>query len=181
MNEPCKILVLGNSGSGKTTLARSLADRYALQHLDLDTVVWNPAVVAEERAAADIQSDLEAYATLHARWVIEGSYGDWVGHLSATATLLVFLHPGVEQCLCNQARRAWEPHKYADPAEQERRRAFLMAWTRTYPDRTDRFGLAFHRQVFDAFAGPKLEERDVPRAMKAIAKRQRGPLLGEST
>ena len=44
-----KILVYGNSGSGKSTLAKSLAERHALAHLDLDRIVWEPGQIAVAR------------------------------------------------------------------------------------------------------------------------------------
>lgn len=63
--------MVGASGAGKSTLARSLADRLALPHLELDSIYhqagWVP-LPAEEftaRVAAAVAAD---------RWVIDGNY-----------------------------------------------------------------------------------------------------------
>jgi adenylate kinase family enzyme len=45
-----KVLVFGNSGSGKSTYARALAARESLIHLDLDSIVWEPGRIAEQRS-----------------------------------------------------------------------------------------------------------------------------------
>ncbi|MEC5162879.1 MULTISPECIES: hypothetical protein [unclassified Janthinobacterium] len=50
-----RVLVLGNSGSGKSHFARALAASHALAHLDLDTIVWQPAVA---RAAGDVAREV---------------------------------------------------------------------------------------------------------------------------
>lgn len=164
-----RILILGNSGAGKSTLAHALVQRASLQHLDLDTVVWVQGAIAQARPEPEIQAELDAFVAAHPRWVIEGSYGDWIAHLSVSAELLVFLDPGVERCLVHQERRPWEPHKYDDPQAQQERRAFLAEWTRQYPDRPDRFGRGYHQRVFDAFEGRKLHAEDTQEVLEALS------------
>jgi hypothetical protein len=39
-----------------------------------------------------------------------------------------FLNPGLNACLANNARRRWEPHKYASMAQQNAMLATLRAW-----------------------------------------------------
>ncbi len=39
-----KIVIMGNSGSGKSTLAKMLMVKYALPHLDLDTLAWQDSI-----------------------------------------------------------------------------------------------------------------------------------------
>lgn len=162
MSLPARIVVLGNTGSGKSTLARGLVAAWDLNHLDLDTVVFDPQRVATMRSDEAIAASLAEWTAAHDRWVIEGSYADWAAHLSKDADAFVFLNPGVERCLAHQRSRPWEPHKYDDPQEQERRRAFLLDWTRQYPDRADQFGLTAHRAVFEAFSGRRVEIGAVP-------------------
>ena len=83
-----RVLILGNSGSGKSTLARAIASEHGLVHLDLDTIVWEPHRVAVARADESVRADLRAFAGQD-RWVVEGSYGDWVEFLAPWATELV--------------------------------------------------------------------------------------------
>jgi len=106
-----KILIFGNSGSGKSTYARRLAEQHALAYLDLDTIVWEPGKVAVQRAATAVNASLEAFMDEYANWIIEGCYGELVAVASTYCDELVFLNPGREACLANNARRPWEPHK----------------------------------------------------------------------
>jgi adenylate kinase family enzyme/pimeloyl-ACP methyl ester carboxylesterase len=165
---PPRLVVLGNTGSGKTTLARALARACQMEHLDLDTVVFDPDQVGVMRSDEAIRSDLETFVSTTARWVAEGSYADWADVLARRAEGFVFLNPGVEVCLAHQDARPWEPHKYDDPAEQERRRAFLREWTTRYPERDDTFGLRAHRGVYDRFDGPKVEVGAHPDPVEAV-------------
>lgn len=114
-----KLVIFGNSGSGKSTLARALAARHALAHLDLDSIVWEPQRVAVARAPDAVRADLDAFVHAHARWAVEGCYGEWVVHAATQADELVFLNPGIEACLAHNRRRAWEPHEYRSRAAQD--------------------------------------------------------------
>ena len=66
------ILVFGNSGAGKSTLCRDLASKYSLQHLDLDSIVWEPQKVAVQRSMNDILASLDEFLDAHSAWVIVG-------------------------------------------------------------------------------------------------------------
>ena len=44
-----RVLIMGNSGSGKSWRARELAQQRQLPHLDLDTIVWVPGLIAVAR------------------------------------------------------------------------------------------------------------------------------------
>lgn len=155
-----KVLVFGNSGSGKTTWSRALAARHELAHLDLDSIVWEPGQVAVQRAAAEVAASLAEFISGNAAWVIEGCYGDLVQQAAVHCTELVFLNPGLEACLANNLRRPWEPHKYASMEEQDAMLANLQAWVAGYYERDDAWSFKAHRQVFDEFAGPKIEYVD---------------------
>ena len=51
--------------------------------------------------------------------------------------------------------RPWEPHKYADPAEQAARLPFLLDWVAAYYRRDGEMSQAGHAALFAAYAGPK--------------------------
>lgn len=152
-----RILVFGNSGSGKSTLARRLAAEHGLAHLDLDAIVWEPGAIAVQRHADEILASLNAFLSQHARWVIEGCYGELVEAASRQCTELVFLNPGLEACLEHNRRRPWEPHKYASKEQQYRMLDTLQAWVAGYYERQDPWSYHAHRRIFDAFPGRKRE------------------------
>jgi adenylate kinase family enzyme len=152
-----RILVFGNSGSGKSTLARRLAAEHGLAHLDLDAIVWEPGAIAVQRHADEILASLNAFLSQHARWVIEGCYGELVEAASRQCTELVFLNPGLEACLEHNRRRPWEPHKYASKEQQDRMLDTLQAWVAGYYERQDPWSYHAHRRIFDAFPGRKRE------------------------
>lgn len=155
-----RVLIMGNSGSGKSTLARQLQAAFGLRALDLDQIVWVPGEIAQPRPRAEIEQDLQQFVAAEPQWVIEGCYGEWIAHLAATATHLVFLNPGIDACLANNRRRPHEPHKYATPEAQEAMFQALQDWVRAYETRDDAWSLAGHRRVFDAFEARKWEVTD---------------------
>lgn len=155
-----RVVILGNSGSGKSTLARALAEREGLAHLDLDEIVWEKGKVAVPRPAEAVAQDLQRFIAAGPRWVIEGCYGEVIAAAAASATLLLFLDPGLEACLENNRRRPWEPHKYASAAAQDAMLPGLQAWVAGYYERDDPWSEAHHRRVFDAFVGTKEIVRD---------------------
>ncbi len=151
-----RFLVLGNSGSGKSTLAKRLAGR-GPAHLDLDTVAWVGVVPPKRKPIEESARDIDAFVDENESWVIEGCYGDLAEIVARRASTVVFLNPGVEACIANARLRPWEPHKYATKAEQDAGLEFLLGWIRQYATRTDEFGLAWHRKVFDEFSREKVE------------------------
>ena len=152
-----RVLLIGNSGSGKSTLAARLASRDGLAHLDLDTLAWLPTDPPARRLLADSEREIQGFASARDRWVIEGCYADLIGLVTAGATRLVFLNPGVEACIANARERPWEPHKYASKAAQDENLDMLIGWIRGYETRTDELSLSAHRRLFDAFTGDKVE------------------------
>ena len=152
-----RIVVFGNSGSGKSTLARRLAAEHGLAHLDLDSIVWEPGSIAVERDVGEVRASLDTFLSQHARWVIEGCYGELVEAASRHCTELVFLNPGLEACLEHNRRRPWEPHKYASKDAQDRMLDTLQAWVAGYYERRDPWSYHAHRRIFDAFTGRKKE------------------------
>jgi adenylate kinase family enzyme len=156
-----KVLVFGNSGSGKSTYARALATREGLAHLDLDSIVWEPAKIAVQRSRESVATSLQSFVDSHTAWVIEGCYGELVQATSAHCTVLVFLNPGMDLCLANNLRRPWEPDKYASLELQNTMLGQLQEWVAGYYQRKDAWSYRTHREIFDAFAGPKAEHREV--------------------
>jgi hypothetical protein len=75
-------------------------------------------------------------------------------------TLLVFLNPGPDACLANNLRRAWEPHKYVSLEVQNGMLTQLQEWVSGYYQREDAWSYRAHREIFDSFAGPKVEHRE---------------------
>ena len=157
-----KILVFGNSGSGKSTYAKAMAERHALAHLDLDTIVWESGQVAVPRAVADVDRSLQGFLHTHPRWIIEGCYGELVAAATPHADELVFLNPGREACLANNRRRPWEPHKYASVEAQNAMLENLQAWVTGYYVRRDDWSYQRHRHIFDAHKGAKHEYASLP-------------------
>ena len=156
-----KVLVFGNSGSGKSTYARALAAREGVPYLDLDSIVWEPGEIAVQRSPESVEGSLRSFIDLHPAWVIEGCYGELIRAASAHCTQLVFLNPGIDVCLANNLRRPWEQHKYASLEAQNAMLSQLQEWVSEYNQREDAWSYRAHREIFDAFTGPKVEHREL--------------------
>ena len=107
-----RIAIIGNSGSGKSTLAGQFADRDGLTSLDLDTIAFEPGMIAVPRSLADTLADVKTFCEAQDRWIVEGCYANLVESTLQYSPLLLFLDPGLEACLLNCRNRPWEPHKY---------------------------------------------------------------------
>ena len=86
-----RIVVVGTSGAGKSTLARSLAGRFAVPHIELDAINWQPgwrALAAEDPPEFARRVDI---ATAAVAWVADGNYGSVRPLLWGRATHLVWL------------------------------------------------------------------------------------------
>ena len=156
-----KVLVFGNSGSGKSTYARALAARKGLPYLDLDSIVWEPGQIAVQRSSESVEGSLRSFIDLHPAWVIEGCYGELIRAASAHCTQLVFLNPGIDVCLANNLKWPWEQHKYASLEAQNAMLSQLQEWVSEYNQREDARSYRAHREIFDAFTGPKVEHREL--------------------
>ena len=158
---PMKVLVFGNSGSGKSTYAQALAAWEGIPHLDLDAIVWEPGKIAVQRSTESVAASLQGFIDSHPAWVIEGCYGELVRSASTQCTLLVFLNPGIDACLANNLKRPWEPHKYVSLELQNNMLSQLQEWVAGYYQRKDAWSYQVHREIFDAFTGPKVEHREL--------------------
>ena len=150
-----RIVILGNAGSGKSTLAKSLARTQRMPMLDLDTLVWEPDLVAVQRPDELVFSDIAQFCRESDDWVVDGCYGDLVEAVLPHGPLLIFLEPGQDVCVANCRTRPWEPHKYRSKQEQDDHLEDLLGWVRSYYDLDGSMSLAGHRAVFDGYAGPK--------------------------
>ncbi len=150
-----RVAIIGNSGSGKSTLARAIAGERNCPVLDLDTVAWEPHKIAVPRAREDATHDVETFCSAHPDWIIEGCYGELIATSLRYSPLLLFLDPGMEQCLENCRNRPWEAHKFRSEAEQNGQLAFLLNWVREYYTRDDSLSLHAHEALFHGYLGPK--------------------------
>ena len=153
-----RVLIMGNSGSGKSWTARELAATHQLPHLDLDTIVFVPGLIAVPRPRDEAMADLLAFVSGDA-WVVEGCYGDFIEAALPYCTQLVFKNPGKDVCLENNGKRPWEPHKYDSKEKQDSMLPFLLDWVGKYDERDDACSYRYHRRVFDGFGGDKREVR----------------------
>lgn len=152
-----KVIVIGNSGTGKSTHARMLAQEHGLEHLDLDSIMWEPNQIAVLRPTADVQRDLKDWVGQRDRWVVEGVYGEIASSILAADVHLHFLNPGLDVCLRNNAARPWEPEKYETPELQQSMYETLIDWVKGYYTRDDAWSYAYHRAMYDGFSGTKTE------------------------
>ena len=158
------VSIIGNSGSGKSTLAARIARANGSRLLDLDCIFWEPGKVAVARPADAAAADLRQFCDVPARWVVEGCYAGLIGQSLHHGTCLVFLDPGLEQCLANCKARPWEPHKYRSKAEQDEKLEFLLQWVAAYYTRDGDMSWAEHQRLYDAYEGPKLHLQRLPDA-----------------
>lgn len=152
-----RIAVLGNSGSGKSTFARWAATRTGAAMLDLDSVAWIPGQIAVERPAGEAQELVSSFCHSAQHWIVEGCYTALMMVALESRPLLLFMNPGLEQCLENCRLRPWEPHKYASKQEQDERLDFLLAWVAGYYTRSGDVSYSRHRACFDSYSGSKHE------------------------
>ncbi|WP_339675962.1 AAA family ATPase [uncultured Zhongshania sp.] len=157
---PCRqILIFGNSGSGKSTLAKALAIRHDLDHLDLDTLAWQPTEPPQRSELSQVNALLDAFVERNAEqnrgWVVEGCYTDLLELLSEKAGHIVFMNLAVTACIANAKARPWEPHKYSSKAAQDANVEMLLEWIGQYSSREDEFSYAAHLGFYDRFQGRK--------------------------
>jgi adenylate kinase family enzyme len=157
-----RIAILGNSGSGKSTLARWIAGYTYAPLLDLDSVFWEPGKIAVPRSPEAATNDVRAFCVQSDHWVVEGCYASLIGTALEHAPLLIFLNPGVAQCISNCRARPWESHKYSSRAEQDQHLDFLLGWVGDYYTRDGDMSARGHMACFGAYSGRKVEVTSQP-------------------
>ncbi len=68
-----KIVIIGTSGSGKTTLAKQVSSHFAIPHIELDQLYWEPHWKAPEPSKFRA---LVEEATQGEHWVACGNFGN---------------------------------------------------------------------------------------------------------
>jgi dihydrofolate reductase/adenylate kinase family enzyme len=150
-----KVIILGNAGAGKSTLARTLIARQPAARLSLDEVAFQGGT--ERRPLQESVEAVRRWISEHDSWIIEGCYADILEPVLACADELIFLNPGVEACLAHCRSRPWEPEKFSSREEQDANLDNLLQWVGSYETRSDEYGLARHRALYESFAGKKRE------------------------
>lgn len=148
--------VIGNSGSGKSTLAAGLASHHSVPCLDLDTIAWVPGQVAVPRDPAEAERDVQAFCAGNESFIVEGCYENLVRAMLSFRPTLIYLDVDLATCERNCRARPFEPHKYANPSEQDAKLEFLLGWVRDYYDREGAMSRREHIKLFDAYDGPKV-------------------------
>jgi adenylate kinase family enzyme len=85
---PDRILVYGVTGSGKSTAAAAIGRRTGLPVTLVDELTWLPGWVPVE---ASVQRELIGKVVAGERWVMDSSYGDWLGFVLPRTQLVVGL------------------------------------------------------------------------------------------
>lgn len=150
-----RIIVFGNSGSGKSTLAKKLVSQYQCQHLDLDTIAWQPVSPPQRQPIEVSQQRINEFVADKENWIIEGCYADLLEIAAPLATKAVFLNLPIAQCIENAKNRPFEPHKYESKAAQDANLDMLIQWIGEYENRDDTFSKQAHQALYDQFSGDK--------------------------
>ena len=123
--------------------------------LSLDEIAWWQGTI--RRDPDECKCMVLDFIRSNENWIIEGCYADLISHALPFCDELRFLNPGVESCREHARKRTWEPQKFASEGEQNAMLPTLLEWIAAYGTRTDEFGLARHRSLFDSFRGAKHE------------------------
>ncbi len=150
-----RIAIIGNSGSGKSTLAKKLAGLEDSPVLDLDTIAWEKEQPTQLRPTKDAIRDVRGFCESSSAWVVEGCYAGLIGVTLEYKPELIFLDPGLDQCILNCRARPWEPHKYISKAEQDKNLSFLLEWVADYYSRGGDLSFQRHEQLFHEYKGAK--------------------------
>lgn len=159
MTKPLKIILLGNAGTGKSTMAKGLIEGTDIPRLSLDEIAWDEG--PQRKPLAQSIALLMAFIERHPQWILEGCYSDLVEAALPHCTELRFLNPGVEVAVQHCLMRPWEPEKFPTPEAQQAMLDYLVSWVREYATRSDEYGLARHRALFESFSGNKREYSSV--------------------
>ena len=101
-----RIYIIGLSGCGKTTLGRQLAQRFGLQHIEIDALNWGPGWRALPRDV--LQEKVRVVTTSAQEWVIDGNYSAVREMLWQAADTIVWLDYPLWFILWRLWRRTWK-------------------------------------------------------------------------
>ncbi len=150
-----KAIFIGNAGSGKSTLSREVQLRQQVAVLSLDEVAFQNGAV--RRPIEESIAEVKRFIEKNKSWIIEGCYSDIITGVLDYCEELVFLNPGVDKCIAHCRARPWEPEKFSSQEEQNQNLEKLIEWVREYETRSDEYGLARHRALYESFKGRKFE------------------------
>ncbi|MBN8554343.1 MAG: shikimate kinase [Deltaproteobacteria bacterium] len=152
-----KCAIVGNAGSGKTTLAKKIREQTGARILDLDNITWERGRLQKRRPIEDSIQDMQKFIEEDPEnFIIEGCYGELIESSLKYSPMLIFLDPGVSQCLENCRNRKWESHKYSSKEEQDKFLQFLLTWVPEYYRREGPMSHLFHQKIFDEYIGEKM-------------------------
>jgi adenylate kinase family enzyme len=107
-----RVVVLGRGGAGKSTLSRQLARLAGLPVIELDTLFWQPGLVAADPARwAATQHELASQDT----WIMDGDLGPYDDALPvrlARADTVIVLDLGFARCAWRTLARGRERADY---------------------------------------------------------------------
>ena len=100
------IYIIGLSGCGKTTLSKRLAERYGLQHIEIDALNWGPGWRALPRE--ELQERVRSLVTDSQGWVADGVYSAVRDLLWQEADTIIWLDYPLWFVLGRLWRRTWK-------------------------------------------------------------------------
>ena len=97
-----RIIVIGTTGSGKTMLAQTIAQRFAITHVELDALYWGPewTPYPEDEFRASVER-----STRGKNWVIDGNHGDIRDIVWPRANTLIWLDYSLPVIFWNLSKR----------------------------------------------------------------------------
>jgi adenylate kinase family enzyme len=102
-----RVVILGRGAAGKTTLAKRLGEITRLPVIELDSIFWQPDLMATPRDRWEVvQQKLAA----EGRWIMDGDLGpyDVVEVRLRAADTIIFLDFSLVRCAWRALRRSWE-------------------------------------------------------------------------
>jgi adenylate kinase family enzyme len=105
------VVILGRGGAGKSTLARQLAEATGLPVVELDTLFWQPGLVAADAQWAARQRELVKPGA----WILDGDLGPYDDGLDIrlrAADTVIVLDLAFYRCAWRTVRRGRERADY---------------------------------------------------------------------
>src|SRR5258706_2253246 len=124
-----RIVIVGSTGSGKSTLAGKLAEKLALDYIELDALYWEPDWIG---APNDVFRARVAQATRAPRWALAGNYSATRDIAWSRAEAVLWLdYPflTVFQRLLRRTWRRWRTQEELWNGNRERMRIQIMLWS----------------------------------------------------
>jgi adenylate kinase family enzyme len=98
-----RIVVVGDSCSGKTTLSQHLSERFAIPHIELDQLYWDPNWTP--RPLEDFRRSVESRIA-GPRWIVDGNYHRLIDLVWGRATAGIWLDYPLPLVLGRAVRRS---------------------------------------------------------------------------